>query len=266
MSAPRRHDDLRDQERLRAVDARRSPVACGWPASSPPRQRSSARTWCRPSTRRPRGLRAPGGRRHARRLPPRTPAGSTCSASTGAFDGDETRAILEAGIAAGLDAAGARQPARPRRRASVSASSWARHRRPLHPPNRRRRRRARRGVATAPSRRCCPARSSPPAHVPRRPAAPRRRRHRRTGHRLQPGQLLHLRMAFCIALAVREMRMTARRGAVGGDRRRRGGAAPRRRGLAGRRQARRLRRLDAPSYIHLAYRPGVPLITAVLAG
>jgi imidazolonepropionase len=66
-------------------------------------------------------------------------------------------------------------------------------------------------------------------------------------------------MPFCVALAVREMRMTpaeAIRAATAG-----GAAALRRTdvGHLGVGARADLTVLDAPSYRHLAYRPGVPL-------
>ena len=70
-------------------------------------------------------------------------------------------------------------------------------------------------------------------------------------------------MPFVIALAVREMRHDAGRGAVGGHGRRR---ARLRRDDVGRLAvgARAdLAVLDAPSHVHLAYRPGVPLARVI---
>ncbi|GGM85131.1 imidazolonepropionase [Thermopolyspora flexuosa] len=78
-----------------------------------------------------------------------------------------------------------------------------------------------------------------------------------------PGSSYTSSMPFCIALAVREMRMTpleAVRAAT------RGGAAALRRDDVGtlRPGARAdLVVLEAPSYVHLAYRPGVPLVAQV---
>ncbi|GIH27234.1 imidazolonepropionase [Acrocarpospora phusangensis] len=78
-----------------------------------------------------------------------------------------------------------------------------------------------------------------------------------------PGSSFTSSMPFCVALAVREMGMTpleAVRAAT------RGGAAALRRGDVGvlRPGARAdLVILDAPSYVHLAYRPGVPLVAQV---
>ena len=73
-------------------------------------------------------------------------------------------------------------------------------------------------------------------------------------------------MAFCIALAVRDLRMTAEEAltaaTLGGARALRrddvGHLAPGARADAA--------ILDAPSYAHLVYRPGVPLVTTTIAG
>ena len=81
-----------------------------------------------------------------------------------------------------------------------------------------------------------------------------------------PGSSYTTSMPFCIALAVREMRMTPAE-AVGrrprGVRRRCGGTTS---GVLRPGARADLAVLDAPSYVHLAYRPGVPLVTAVLEG
>src|SRR3954447_9330366 len=78
-----------------------------------------------------------------------------------------------------------------------------------------------------------------------------------------PGSCFTSSMAFCIALAVREMRMTpaeALRAATAG-----GAAALGRTdvGHLGTGARADLAVLDAPSYRHLAYRPGVPLVRAL---
>jgi imidazolonepropionase len=79
-----------------------------------------------------------------------------------------------------------------------------------------------------------------------------------------PGSSFTSSMAFCVALAVREMRMTpaeAVRAATAG-----GARALRRDDIGVIRPGARadLQILDAPSHLHLAYRPGVPLVRTVL--
>jgi imidazolonepropionase len=81
-----------------------------------------------------------------------------------------------------------------------------------------------------------------------------------------PGSSFTSSMAFCVALAVREMRMTpleAVRAATYG-----GARALRRSDVGWLRPGARadLVVLDAPSYVHLAYRPGVPLVHQVFCG
>jgi imidazolonepropionase len=81
-----------------------------------------------------------------------------------------------------------------------------------------------------------------------------------------PGSCFTSSMALCIALAVREMRMSPAEalhaatamGAAALDRHDVGVLAPGR--------AADLVLLDAPSYVHLAYRPGVPLVAGVWQG
>jgi imidazolonepropionase len=82
-----------------------------------------------------------------------------------------------------------------------------------------------------------------------------------------PGSSYTTSMAFCIALAVRDMRMTPEEALLAATR---GGARALRRDDVGR-IAPGARAdaviLDAPSYTHLVYRPGVPLVaTTLLAG
>lgn len=79
-----------------------------------------------------------------------------------------------------------------------------------------------------------------------------------------PGSSFTSSMSFCIAVAVRDMRMTpaeALRAATEG-----GAAALRRADIGSIAVGKRgdLVILDAPSYVHLAYRPGVPLIHRVI--
>ncbi|WP_433080264.1 imidazolonepropionase [Dactylosporangium sp. CA-052675] len=79
-----------------------------------------------------------------------------------------------------------------------------------------------------------------------------------------PGSSYTTSMPFCIALAVREMAMTPAEAVLAATR---GGAVALRRDDIGRLTygARGdLVVLDAPSYVHLAYRPGVPLTTNVV--
>jgi imidazolonepropionase len=80
-----------------------------------------------------------------------------------------------------------------------------------------------------------------------------------------PGSCYTSSMPFCLALAVREMRMTPDEALTAATL---GGAAALRRTDVGhlRVGARGdLVVLDAPSFVHLAYRPGVPLVSTVLA-
>ncbi len=79
-----------------------------------------------------------------------------------------------------------------------------------------------------------------------------------------PGSSYTSSMPFCIALAVRDMRMTPAEAVHAATA---GGARALRRDDIGRLRlgARAdLTVLDAPSHLHLAYRPGVPLISSVL--
>jgi imidazolonepropionase len=81
-----------------------------------------------------------------------------------------------------------------------------------------------------------------------------------------PGSSYTSSMPLCIALAVREMRMTPAEALLAATR---GGAAALGRDDVGHLSvgaAADLAVLDAPSYVHLAYRPGVPLVREVLVG
>ena len=81
-----------------------------------------------------------------------------------------------------------------------------------------------------------------------------------------PGSSFTSSLPFCIALAVREMRMTPAEALLAATA---GGARALRRDDIGtlRVGARAdLAVLDAPSYVHLAYRPGVPLVQQVCRG
>jgi imidazolonepropionase len=81
-----------------------------------------------------------------------------------------------------------------------------------------------------------------------------------------PGSSYTTSMAFCIALAVREMRMTIEESVYAATA---GGAAALRRNDVGRLAPgcrADLAILDAPSFAHLAYRPGVPVVRVTMMG
>lgn len=81
-----------------------------------------------------------------------------------------------------------------------------------------------------------------------------------------PGSSYVTSMAFCIALAVREMRMTPGEALCAATA---GGAAALRRTDVGRLEpgsSADFVALDAPSYVHLAYRPASPLVAGVWRG
>lgn len=81
-----------------------------------------------------------------------------------------------------------------------------------------------------------------------------------------PGTSYTSSMPFCIALAVRDMGMTPAEAVLAATR---GGALALQRGDIGQVRVGALAHLtvlDAPSYVHLAYRPGVPLTRALSLG
>jgi imidazolonepropionase len=81
-----------------------------------------------------------------------------------------------------------------------------------------------------------------------------------------PGSSYTTSMSFCIALAVRDLRMTAEEALRAATR---GGAEALQRDDLGRLSPGARADavvLDAPSYTHLVYRPGVPLVDTVVAG
>jgi len=81
-----------------------------------------------------------------------------------------------------------------------------------------------------------------------------------------PGSSYTTSMSFCIALAVRDMHLTIEEAVYAATA---GGARALRRDDIGRIAAGRradLVVLDAPSYSHLVYRPGVPLIKTTFVG
>ena len=108
---------------------------------------------------------------------------------TGAFDEDEARTVLRAGIAAGTPAAAARQPARARVRACGSRSRSARRASTTartSPTTTSRRSPASSTVATL----LPAAEFGTRAPLPGRAAPARRGRHRRARDRLQPGHVV----------------------------------------------------------------------------
>lgn len=183
----------------------------------------------------------------------------------GAFDPDETETILRAGIAAGLTPrlhAGQLGPGAGIRlgvalgAASVDHCTYATGA-------------DIEALAAAPA---TVATLLPGAEFSTRAAYPDARRFLDAGVTValatdcNPGSSYTTSMAFCIAVAVREMGFTpaeALWSATAG-----GAAALRRTDVGALTVGRRadLVVLDAPSHIHLAYRPGVPLIAKVFAG
>ena len=163
--------------------------------------------------------------------PRRTRAGSTSSARRGAFDADQARAVLAAGVAAGLRGRLHANQLGPGP-ASRSPSRSGGRGRPLHVPRptpTSMRSPDSGTVATLlPGRRVLD-----PAALSRCPPAARRRRHRRAGHRLQPRLVLHDVDAVLHRAGRPRDGDDARGGACRRDRRRRGRARPRGRRRAG---------------------------------
>ena len=182
---------------------------------------------------------------------------------TGAFTVEESRRILEAGAAAGL---GLRvHAAQLGRIRGVAPRRGARRRldRPLHLPVRRRRRRAR-GLSTV-------ATLLPGVEFSTRHPYPDARRLLDAGVTValacdcNPGSSYTTSMPFCVALAVRDMGMTpaeALRAATLGEPRPCAATTSATCVLGARAD---LVVLDAPTYVHLAYRPGVPLVHRVMS-
>jgi imidazolonepropionase len=182
-------------------------------------------------------------------------------ASAHAFDGDQTRAVLEAGRAAGL---GLRVHANqlsagPGVRLAVElGAASADHCTHLAP-----------GDVDALAGGTTVATLLPGVEFSTRSPYPDARRLLDSGVTValatdcNPGSCFTSSMAFCIALAVREMRMTPAEALWAATA---GGAAALRRSDVGHLApgARAdLAVLDAPSHRHLAYRPGVPLVSAL---
>jgi imidazolonepropionase len=181
--------------------------------------------------------------------------------SAHAFDGDQARAVLEAGRAAGLDLrVHANQlAAGPGVRLAVElGAASADHCTHLGP-----------GDLDALAGGTTVATLLPGVEFSTRSPYPDARRLLDAGVAValatdcNPGSCYTSSMAFCIALAVREMRMTPAEAVWAATA---GGAAALRRSDVGHLApgARAdLAVLDAPSYRHLAYRPGVPLVRAL---
>jgi imidazolonepropionase len=182
----------------------------------------------------------------------------------GAFDGDQARAVLRAGMAAGLLPrvhANQLAPGPGVQIAVEVGAASADHCTHLTPAD-----------VDALASSATVATLLPGAEFSTRSPYPDARRLLDAGVQLalatdcNPGSSYTTSMPLCIALAVREMRMTpaeALRAATAG------GALALRRADVGRLTpgARAdLAILDAPSYVHLAYRPGVPIVKSVLIG
>jgi imidazolonepropionase len=179
----------------------------------------------------------------------------------GAFDGDQTREILRAGIAAGLQArvhAGQLGEGPGVRIACELGAASADHCTHLTPAD-----------VDALASSGTVATLLPGAEFSTRSPYPDARRLIDAGVTValatdcNPGSSYTSSMPFCVALAVREMGMTpleAIRAATHG-----GARALRRTDVGWLRPGTRadLVVLDAPSYVHLAYRPGVPLVHQV---
>ena len=181
---------------------------------------------------------------------------------TGAFDADQCRAVLDAGRAAGLGLrlhANQLGPVRESQLAVEMGCASADHCTYLTDADVD-------ALAGENDRRDVPPgdRLLDPPAVPRRPARHRRRREVAIATNCNPGSSYTTSMSFCIALAVRDMRMTPeeasrpRRSAARGR-----CAATTSAGIAPGSRA-DLVILDAPSYSHLVYRPGVPLIAVTI--
>ncbi len=148
----------------------------------------------------------------------------------GAFDEDQSRAILTAGRAKGLVPRGARQPADARPRGAARRRAGGRLRRPLHPPGRRGHRRA--GPGQHGRHTAAGVRVLHPRRLPGRAPAAGRGRHRRAVHRLQPRLLVHLLDAVLHCGGGAGDEHDARRSPLVGDGGRRPRPAPHRRRTA----------------------------------
>ena len=201
-------------------------ASCACRASSPPRRRSWARTWCRPSTRDDRAAYVDARvRPHARGVRPARPLGRRVLRHRrvrcrGDARRPDAREWLR-GCSPGCTATSSASDLARRSPSSSALRAWITARTSVTTTSRRSRGRSRRDAAAC--RRVLDAvalrRRAPPA---------RSRRHRRARHRLQPGQRVrHLDAVRDRARRTRDAHDT-RRGAVVGDRRGRRRASPRR--------------------------------------
>ena len=230
----------------------------------PRRPRRAARV-----RRRPRRLRRPGHRPDARRRGPVRPLDRRVlrAGSPHAFDGDEARRVLAGRSTRPGSACGCTATSSARARACSSPSSWARP-----------------ASTTAPT--CTDAdvdaladgadqtvatllpgvefSTRSPYPDARRPCWPPASSIALATD-CNPGTCYSSSMPFVIAARRPGDGDDPRPGPVRGHRRRGVGAAPRRRRPARRRGPGRPRRPRRPSYLHLAYRPGVPIAAALAA-
>jgi imidazolonepropionase len=178
-----------------------------------------------------------------------------------AFDGDEARAVLEAGRRAGLGLRVHGNQLGPGPGVRPGGGAGRGQRGPLHAPGRRRRGGA--GRWRHGSHAAAGGGVQHPVALPGRPRAARRRGGRGAGHRLQPRHLLLL------VDAADDRAGGAGDGDGAGEAlwaSTAGGAAALRRddvGVVRVGGAADLAVLDAPSHLHLAYRPGVPIARAL---
>ena len=184
---------------------------------------------------------------------------------TGAFDEDQARAILASGQGEGPPGPAARQPARSRSGGPSRLRARPGRGGPLHLPHRRRTSTPWRAAARR--RRCCPAWSSPPGRRTRTAGGCSTRACSvAIASDCNPGSCYTSSMPLCIALAVREMGLSPAEALAAATR---GGARALGRtdvGHLGVGARADLAVLDAPSYLHLAYRPGVPLVRETFVG
>ena len=250
------HDHGRDQERLRADRSATRRAAWRSPGCSPTRPPSSARTWCpRAATRTSTSRWSPA---RCSRPAPRTPAGSTCSASAAPSTRTRPARSSAAGAAQGL-------------RGRLHANQLG------HGPGVRLA--AELGLVAvdhctylddadvaALADSGTVATLLPGVEFSTRQPYPDARRLLDAGVSVaiasdcNPGSSYTSSMPLCVALAVREMGMTPAEATYAATA---GGAAALDRADVGRlvpEPRADLVLLDAPSHVHLAYRPGVPLV------